>query len=151
MTILPKSPNWFFEDIIIGRTYEFGACAISLDDIEVFHRLFAVNMPHKPSETGMEHRGARVAESHIYALWRQMLYDETRSWPILRRLGQDNLRFYRTCYAGDELHVRMCFLATEDRDEKSGVMVASHEVLDKEDLLVMSVLTRTLVAKRPNS
>lgn len=149
MTILPRNPNWFFDDIIIGRTYEFGACSISKDDIEIFHNLFAPNMEEKPAEAGFEHRGSRVAESHIYALWRQMLYDETRSWPILRRLGQDNLRFYRTCYAGDELHVRMCFLATEDRDDSCGVMVASHEVLDADELLVMSVLTRTLVAKRP--
>ena len=40
MTILPKQPNWWFEDIIIGRTYDFGAALVSAKDIKIFHDLF---------------------------------------------------------------------------------------------------------------
>ena len=45
--------------------------------------------------------------------------------------------------------VRLTFLATEDRNDREGVLIAQHEVLDRSGLLVMSVITRTLLAKRP--
>ncbi|MFM1975640.1 MAG: hypothetical protein RL145_486, partial [Pseudomonadota bacterium] len=89
------------------------------------------------------------AESHVYALWRRMLWEETREWPVLQRLGQDALRYYKAVYAGEELSVRLTFLATEDRNDREGVLTASHEVQDQDGLLVMSVMTRTLMAKRP--
>lgn len=150
MTILPRQPNWWFEDIIIGRTYDFGAAMLEAKDIAIFHELFAPNLPAKPLEAGFEHKGPRAAESHIYAIWRKMLFDETRTWPILRRLTQENLRFYRACYAGDKLFVRLNFLSVEDRGEDGGILTASHEILDNDELLVMSVLTRTLMAKMPH-
>ncbi|MCA3698099.1 MAG: hypothetical protein INF09_15635, partial [Aquidulcibacter sp.] len=49
----------------------------------------------------------------------------------------------------EELSVRLTFLATEDRNDREGVLTASHEVQDQDGLLVMSVMTRTLMAKRP--
>ncbi len=149
MTILPHLPNWWFDDIIIGRTIEFGSGLITAEDIELFHEKFASNMAYKPSETGYENRGKRAAESHVYTIWRKMLYEETRSWPIIRRLSQDNLRYHRTCYDGDKLHVSMTFLAAEHRNDEEGVLVANHEVLDNDGLIVMSVLTKTLLAKAP--
>jgi acyl dehydratase len=78
-----------------------------------------------------------------------MLWEETRNWPVVQRLGQDALRYYKASYAGEELTVRLCFLATEDRSDTEGVLTASHEVLDQDGLLVMSVMTRTVMAKRP--
>ncbi|WP_240008174.1 MaoC family dehydratase [Pseudaquidulcibacter saccharophilus] len=151
MAILPRTPDWYFEDIIVGRSYDFGAEEITADDIALIHEKFAPDLPNKASEKGLEHRGPRAAESHVYAVWRKMLFDETRSWPIVKRLAQDNLRFYRSCYAGDKLHVRLTFLSLEDRTGDEGVLVASNEVLDEDELLVMSVLTRSLIAKRPKN
>lgn len=149
MAILPKQPNWWFDDIIKGRSYDFGIAEVSAEDIALFHERFAPHLPLKANDKGLEHRGPRAAESHIYALWRRMLFDETRTWPILRRLAQDNLRYYRACYAGDKLHVRLTFNSIENRNDEEGVLVANHEILDNEELLVMSVVTRTLMAKRP--
>ena len=59
------------------------------------------------------------------------------------------MRYYKASYAGEELTVRLSFLATEDRNDTEGVLTASHEVLDQDGLLVMSVMTRTVMAKRP--
>ena len=149
MTILPKQPNWWFDDIIVGRTFEFGAGEITAEDVQLFHDRFAPNLPLKPLDKGIEHLGPRAADSHIYAVFRKMLFDETRSWPILARMSQDNLRFYKACHAGDKLSVMMTFMAVEDRSPSEGVLTANHEVINQEGLLVMSVLTRTLMAKRP--
>ena len=146
---LDRTPKWWFDDIIVGRSYEFGAARITAEDIDLFHERFAPNLPLKPAQPDRPDAGARAAESHIYALWRRMLFDETREWPVLARLGQDALRYYRTCYAGDELSVKLTLLATENRNDYEGVLIASHEVLDQDGLLVMSVITRTLLAKRP--
>jgi acyl dehydratase len=149
VSILPRQPGWWFEDIIIGRTYDFGAAKVTAEDIALFHERFAPNLPLKTREAGKEGAGPRAAESHIYALWRRMLWEETRGWPVVQRLGQDALRYYKASYAGEELTVRLSFLATEDRNEAEGVLTASHEVLDQDGLLVMSVMTRTVMAKRP--
>jgi acyl dehydratase len=150
VSILPRQPGWWFEDIIVGRTYDFGAAKVTAEDITLFHERFAPNLPLKPREVDADgdDKGPRTAEAHVYALWRRMLWEETRDWPVLQRLGQDALRFYRTVYAGEELTVRLSFLAVEDRSDHEGVLIASHEVLDREGLLVMSVMTRTLMAKR---
>lgn len=151
MSILPRQPGWWFEDIIVGRTYDFGAAQVTGEDIALFHERFAPNLPLKTAEAGREDAGPRAAESHVYALWRRMLWDETREWPVLQRLGQDALRYYKAVYAGEELSVRLTFLAVEDRSDVAGVLMANHEVLDREGLLVMSVMTRTLMAKRPRT
>lgn len=151
MSILPRQPGWWFEDIIVGRTYDFGAANVTADDIALFHERFAPNLPLKTAEPGRADAGPRAAESHVYALWRRMLWEETREWPVVQRLGQDALRYYKAVYAGEELSVRLTFLAVEDRTDREGVLMASHEVMDREGLLVMSVMTRTLMAKRPQS
>ncbi len=151
MSILPRQPGWWFEDIIVGRSYDFGAALVSADDIALFHERFAPNLPLKASEKGREGAGPRAAESHVYALWRRMLWEETREWPVLQRLGQDALRYYKAVYAGEVLSVRLTFLATEDRSDRDGVLTANHEVQDQDGLLVMSVMTRTLMSKRPPS
>jgi acyl dehydratase len=149
VSILPRQPGWWFEDIIVGRTYDFGAANVTADDIALFHERFAPNLPLKTAEPGRSDAGPRAAESHVYALWRRMLWEETREWPVVQRLGQDALRYYKAVYSGEELSVRLTFLAVEDRTDREGVLMASHEVLDREGLLVMSVMTRTLMAKRP--
>jgi acyl dehydratase len=149
MSALPHIPGWWFEDIIIGRTYEFGAALVTADDIALFHERFAPHLPMKPAEPGLENRGPRAAESHVYALWRRMLFDETRQWPIIQRLGQDALRYYKAAYAGDALSVKLTFLSTEDLGSDRGILLANHDVIDAEGLIVMSVMTRTMMAKRP--
>lgn len=147
--MLPQQPGWWFEDIVIGRSYEFGAARLTLEDVELFRDRFAPNLPLKANEEAAAGKGPRAAESHVYALWRRMLWEETRDWPVLQRLGQDALRYYRAVYPGETLTVRLTFLATEDRGPREGVLVANHDVLDEDGLLVMSVMTRTLMARRP--
>lgn len=149
MTLFPRAPHWWFEDIVVGRTWEFGAARVSAEDVALFHERFAPTMTDKAPEAGREARGPRAAESHVYALWRMMVYDETRSWPILQRQAQDALRFYKAVYAGDVLSVRMAFAATEDRGPQGGILISEHEVMDQDGLLVMSVIMRSLLAKKP--
>ena len=144
MSLFPHA-HWFFEDVILGRTYEFGAARVDAEDIAWFHDRFAPNMPLK--ELG--DKGPRAAESHVYALWRKMLYDETRTWPIVQRQAQDALRYYKPVFAGDVLNVKLTFVATEDHAPDKGVLISSQEVLDQDGLIVMSLLTRMILAKRP--
>jgi acyl dehydratase len=149
MAVAGAGPGWWFEDIVIGRSYEFGCARVTSEDIALFHERFAPNLPLKAPRPGDEDLGPRAAESHVYALWRRMLWEETREWPVLQRIGQDALRYYKAVHAGEELTVRLTFLSVEDRGPREGVLMANHEVLDREGLLVMSVMTRTLLAKRP--
>jgi acyl dehydratase len=135
MTLFPRAPHWWFEDIVVGRTWEFGAAKVTAEDVALFHERFAPTMQDKAPEAGREANGPRAAESHVYA--------------ILQRQAQDALRFYKAVYAGDVLSVRMAFAATEDRGPQGGILISEHEVMDQDGLLVMSVIMRSLLAKKP--
>ncbi|MFZ4120812.1 MAG: MaoC family dehydratase [Caulobacterales bacterium] len=141
--------SWYFDDIPLGYTHVFGAAPVTADDIAVFKDRFA---PHLPlgSETHAE-TAPLASQAHIYALWSRMLWDETQSWPVLARLGQDALRWYRTAKAGDTLSMRVTFVSKQPVSESRGILIASHELLNQEGELVMALMTRTVMARHPGA
>lgn len=91
--------------------------------------------------------GPPAAQAHIYALWSRMLWDETKDWPVRARLGQDALRWYKTAHAGDVLSVRLTFLSKQTIADDRGILIAQHDMLNQNGELVMSLMTRTLMAR----
>lgn len=141
----------YIDDIRVGDVFTFGEAALSTEDVQAFHTRFA---PRLPWDEGDDHgRGERLAaaQAHVYALWSRMLYEFTEDWPVIARLGQDHLRWYKTAYAGDVLGVRMTFMAKETLDVRRGVVVSQHDVLNQHGELVMALLTRAVVAARPDA
>ena len=78
-----------------------------------------------------------------------MLWEETRDWPVLARLGQDALRWYKTAHAGDTLVIRLTFVSKQPIGEDRGILIAQHDVLNQAGELVMSLMTRTMVGRKP--
>jgi acyl dehydratase len=141
--------SFWFDDIQIGRVHLFGAATIDLDEILDFHFRFAPHLPQQMASAGLDPaKGPPAAQAHIYAIWSRLLWEECRDWPILTRLGQDALRWYKTAHAGDVLSVRLTFMSRDDLAADRGMIVVQHDVLNQHGELVMSLLTRTVMAKK---
>lgn len=145
----PSPRGWHFDEIPQGLVHHYGSARLDAGDVALFHAHFAPNMPLHVEQAPDLERGPPAAQAHIYALWTRMLWNETQNWPVLRRLGQDALRYFRTAHAGDILSVQMSFVGKDDLAHDRGLLIASHEIIDQHGALVMSVMTRTILAKSP--
>lgn len=139
--------SWYFDDIPVGYTHTFGGAAVDADDIAVFADRFAPHLPLNPEARAKPH-SPPAPQAHVYALWSRMLWDETKDWPVLSRLGQDALRWYKTAHAGDTLTIRLTFVSKQPIGEDRGILIAQHDVLNQEGELVMSLMTRTMVGRQ---
>lgn len=141
-----QGQSWHFDDIPIGYTHVFGAAPVTGDDLALFQSRFAPYLPLKAGDGGDGQQPA--AQAHVYALWSRMLWEETRDWPVLARLGQDALRWYKTAQAGDVLSVRLTFVGKQPMSDDRGILIASHDVLNQHGELVMGLMTRTVMARK---
>ncbi|MDX2233857.1 MAG: hypothetical protein NW200_05110 [Hyphomonadaceae bacterium] len=142
----PPGQSWYFDDIPIGYVHVFGAAPLAADDVALFAQRFAPHLPLNP-EAAAAHASPPAAQAHVYALWSRMLWEETKSWPVLSRLGQDALRWYKTAHAGDVLSVRLTFMSKQVIGDDRGILIAQHDVLNQAGELVMSLMTRTVVRR----
>lgn len=142
-----RGQSWLFDDVPLGYVHVFGAAPVTADDIALFTQRFAPHLPLK-DDGGEPVASPPAAQAHIYALWSRMLWEETKDWPVLARLGQDALRWYKTAHAGDVLGVRLTFVSKQPVSEERGILIASHEVLNQDGELVMALMTRTVMARR---
>jgi acyl dehydratase len=139
--------SWYFDDIPVGFTHVFGSASVDADDIALFAERFAPHLPLNV-EASSSASSAPAPQAQVYALWSRMLWDETRDWPVLARLGQDALRWYKTAHAGDVLTIRLTFVSKQPIGDDRGILIAQHDVLNQSGELVMSLMTRTMVARR---
>jgi hypothetical protein len=142
-----RGQSWCFDDIPLGYTHSFGTAVLREEDIALFKGRFAPHLPMAGGDATQLNEPA--AQAHVYALWSRMLWQETKDWPVLARLGQDALRWYRTAHAGDELSMRVTFVSKQPLDEGRGIVIASHEVVNQTGELVMALMTRSVLARLP--
>lgn len=142
----PRGQSWLFDDIPLGYVHVFGAAPVTGEDIRLFHDRFAPHLPLRADAPAGASQPA--AQAHIYALWSRMLWDETKDWPVLARLGQDALRWFKSAHEGDVLSVRLTFVSKQAVSDDRGILIASHDVLDQSGELVMALMTRTVMARR---
>lgn len=138
----PNGPAPYFDDLATGASWEFGPVTLNEEEIAAFNAAYA------PTIVATEGVRQPAAQSYIYTLWARMVAQFTQDWPIAARIGQDHLRFYKTVFAGDALNVRMTVMARERLDARRGSIVAQHDVVTQSGDLVMSLLSRAVVAAR---
>jgi acyl dehydratase len=141
-----KGQSWHYDDIPIGYTHSFGSATLTTDDIALFKERFAPHLPLRADPAPREGEQP-AAQAHVYAIWSRLLWEETKDWPVLARLGQDALRWYTTARAGDELSVRVTFVSKQPVSDERGIVIASHEVVNQRGELVMAIMTRTVMAR----
>lgn len=141
-----RGQSWFFDDIPLGYIHVFGDAAVTGEDIALFHERFSPHLPLTSEKAGENAKPA--AQAHVYALWSRMLWEETKEWPVIARLGQDAMRWYKTANAGDVLSVRLEFLSKQEVGADRGIVITNHEVLNQKGELVMALMTRTVMARQ---
>ncbi len=135
----------YFEEVIVGDVMSFGAEPLRKADVDEFRHRFAPLLP-EGADAAPRKGEIAAAQAHIYAIWARMLYEYTQDWPIVARIGQDQLRWYKTAFSGDVLSVRMTILAKERGHPDGGVVVTQHEVMNQDGELVMSLMSRAVLA-----
>jgi len=140
-----RGQSWHYDDIPIGYVHSFGAAPVTAEDVALFHERFAPHLPLS-AESPQEARKP-ASQAHVFALWSRMLWEETKEWPVLARLGQDALRWYKTAHAGDVLSVRLEFVSKQPVGADRGILIANHEVINQKGELVMALMTRSVMAR----
>lgn len=144
-----RGQTWYLDDIPIGYTHVFGSAEVTTEDLSLFHARFGPYLPIKPEVEGPGSSPDAAAQAHIYALWSRMVWQETKDWPVLARLGQDALRWYKTAHAGDVLGVRLTFVSKDRVGPDRGILIGQHDVVNQTGDLVMALMTRTVIARQP--
>jgi acyl dehydratase len=139
--------DFSFDRIVVGQVHVFGSHRLIASDIQDFHARFA---PHLPllNEAASEatRKGPPAAQALIFAIWSRLLYEECHDWPIIARLGQDTIRWFKTVHADDILSVRLTFLKKEPMGPDRGKVTIQHEILNRDAELVASLVTQTVMA-----
>jgi acyl dehydratase len=144
-----KGQSWYLDDIPLGYTHACGSKALSADDIAIFKARFAPHLPLAQGDAATLGTEGLAAQAHVYAVWSALLWDETKDWPVLARLGQDALRWYRAVEAGDVVQLKVTFVGKQPVSDARGILIASHELVNQNGELVMALMTRTVMARTP--
>ncbi|MEV6842924.1 MaoC family dehydratase [Actinoplanes sp. NPDC051411] len=149
----PIDDRWF-EDYKPGAVYEYGYATLTEDELLDFARKFDPQPMHiDPAYASSGPFGGLIASGwHTAGLMMRLLADNYLSKVAsLASPGVDELRWPHPVRAGDVLRLRVEIVeARESRSKPDrGVIRTRAELLNQDDVVVMSLLAVNMVAKRP--
>jgi acyl dehydratase len=149
----PLDDRWF-EDYKPGAVYEYGYATLTTDELLDFARKFDPQPMHiDPDYAASGPFGGLIASGwHTAGLMMRLLADNYLSKVAgLASPGVDELRWPHPVRAGDVLRLRVEIVeARESRSKPDrGVVRTQAELLNQDDVVVMSLLAVNMVAKRP--
>jgi acyl dehydratase len=150
---LPPANERFFEDYIVGASYEFGSIAVDEDEVIAFARRYDPQPIHTDPEAARQSPfGGLIASGwHSASLMMRLFVDNYLS-PVssLVSPGIDELRWLKPVRPGDTLSVRVTILdATRSRSKPDrGIVRAAVEVFNQHGEVVMSVKAANLMRCR---
>ena len=149
----PLDDRWF-EDYKPGAVYEYGYATLTTDELLDFARKFDPQPMHiDPDYAASGPFGGLIASGwHTAGLMMRLLADNYLSKVAgLASPGVDELRWPHPVRAGDVLRLRVEIVeARESRSKPDrGVVRTKAELLNQDDVVVMSLLAVNMVAKRP--
>jgi acyl dehydratase len=149
----PLDDRWF-EDYKPGAVYEYGYATLTRDELVDFARKFDPQPMHvDPDYAASGPFGGLIASGwHTAGLMMRLLADNYLSKVAsLASPGVDELRWPHPVRAGDVLRLRVEIVeARESRSKPDrGVVRTRAELLNQDDVVVMSLLAVNMVAKRP--
>jgi acyl dehydratase len=149
----PLEDRWF-ADYKPGAVYEYGHATLTEDELLDFARKFDPQPMHTdPAYAAAGPFGGLIASGwHTAGLMMRLLADNYLSKVAsLASPGVDELRWPHPVRAGDVLRLRVEVVeARESRSKPDrGVVRTRAELLNQDDVVVMSMLAVNMVAKRP--
>jgi acyl dehydratase len=149
----PLEDRWF-ADYKPGAVYEYGHATLTEDELLDFARKFDPQPMHTdPAYAAAGPFGGLIASGwHTAGLMMRLLADNYLSKVAsLASPGVDELRWPHPVRAGDVLRLRVEVVeARESRSKPDrGIVRTKAELLNQDDVVVMSMLAVNMVAKRP--
>lgn len=146
----------YFEDYVDGDIHEFGAIAVTEEDIISFGTRFNSQCFHTdPEASKATIFGGLIASGwHTAGLMMRLFVDHYLSGVAsLGSPGADELRWIRPVRPGDALSIRVTIIETKRSHSKPdrGIVLSYIEVLNQEEKVVMSMKAVNLLLCRPNS
>ena len=144
----------YFEDYPPGAVYEFGATTVSEDELVSFARSYDPQSFHidRAAAAGSMFGGLIASGWHTASLTMRMLVENYLSTVAsLASPGVDELRWLAPVRPADVLRVRVT--VTDARRSRSradrGVVTSYIEVMNQNDVVVMTVKAVNLLLTRP--
>jgi acyl dehydratase len=149
----PLEDRWF-ADYKPGAVYEYGHATLTEDELLDFARKFDPQPMHTdPAYAAAGPFGGLIASGwHTAGLMMRLLADNYLSKVAsLASPGIDELRWPHPVRPGDVLHLRVEVMeARESRSKPDrGILRTKAELLNQDDVVVLSMLAINMVAKRP--
>jgi acyl dehydratase len=144
----------YFEDYAPGAVFEFGATTVSEEELVAFAKAYDPQSFHIDRDAAAHSMyGGLIASGwHTASLMMRMLVDNYVSKVAsLASPGVDELRWLSPVRPGDVLRVRVTVQdarRSRSRDDR-GVVTSSIEVLNQDDVVVMTVKAINLLLTRP--
>ncbi len=145
----------YFEDYVVGPTYEFGPISVSEAEIIDFGRKFDPQYIHTdPEKAALGPFGGLIASGWHTASLMMRLYADNyiSSVAAIASPGVDELRWIRPVRPGDALSIRVSVIGSRRSQSKPhlGMVHVLVEVANQNKEMVMSVKTMNLLRCRPS-
>jgi acyl dehydratase len=149
----PIEDRWF-EDYKPGAVYEFGYATLTTEELVDFATRFDPQPIHvDPVYAAAGPFGGLIASGwHTAGLMMRLLADNYLSKVAsLASPGADELRWPHPVRPGDRLHLRATVVEARESRSKPGrgVVRTKAELLNQDDVVVLSMVAVNMVAKRP--
>jgi acyl dehydratase len=149
-----KSPRWYWEDFPVGQVREFGALAVTREEVLAFARAYDPQPFHIDDAAAEASLFGRLAASgwHTCAMTMRMLCDgyllESSS---LGSPGIENLRWLKPVFPGDTLGIRLTVLEARIMASRPqvGLVKSNTEVLNQHGAVVLAMQGWGMFGRRP--
>jgi acyl dehydratase len=152
-TFTTPPDNRYFEDYVAGAVHEFGAIAVTEQEVLDFGKRFVPLSYHTDPELAKKSIFGRLIASgwHTAALMMRLYTDHYLSKVAnLGSPGADELKWDKPVFPGDELSIRVTVLEARRSESKPdrGIVRSFVEVLNRRHEVVMSVRMVNFVKSR---
>jgi acyl dehydratase len=153
-TSTAATPELYWEDFPVGQVREFGHKVVERDETIAFAKQFDPQPFHLSDEAAEASLFGRLSASgwHTCAMAMRMMCDDylLRS-SSLGSPGMDELKWHRPVFPGDTLRVKLTVIESRPMNSRPdvGLMRARWEVLNQDDVAVMSMVGWGMFGRRP--
>jgi acyl dehydratase len=147
--------NRYLEDFEVGETLELGSCRVTREEILEFARRYDPQPFHVDEAAARQsiYGGLIASGWHTTAMLMRLLVDGMAGVNSMGSPGTDEIRWLKPVRPGDTLTARAVVLDVVPSRSKPdrGHMRAAYEVFNQKGEKVMTMISRGIYARRPES
>jgi acyl dehydratase len=141
----------FFDDIEVPGRLTGPEYTVDRDEMTAFAETWDPLPIHLDEAFARQYGGITASGPYLLALRIRLIHGMDRQPAVIASFGYDEVRFKAPVHAGDRLHVVLEFTAKRPSSSKPdrGIVTARQNLINQDDLVVLTVLDSVLVRRRP--